>query len=152
MRSRFGVSRTRSLSACILEGCLRGRISAVPAVWHGIIATRPLRAVCWPGPGTRRGVASTVAPGSFVLSAEVIHPPKQHQHSVPPSCGCITPCANSSAALANLQVAGALAAQSRAQGKPVVALESTIISHGMPFPQNLETARAVEAVVRIALR
>ncbi|CAK0785665.1 hypothetical protein CVIRNUC_008876 [Coccomyxa viridis] len=30
----------------------------------------------------------------------------------------------------------------------VVALESTIISHGMPYPQNLETARAVEAVVR----
>ncbi len=33
-------------------------------------------------------------------------------------------------------------------GLPVVALESTIISHGMPHPQNLETARAVEAVVR----
>lgn len=30
---------------------------------------------------------------------------------------------------------------------PVVALESTIISHGMPFPQNVETARAVERVV-----
>jgi len=36
----------------------------------------------------------------------------------------------------------------RAQGRPVVALESTIITHGMPFPQNVETARAVEAVVR----
>ncbi|MDX7953797.1 pseudouridine-5'-phosphate glycosidase [Lichenihabitans sp. Uapishka_5] len=33
-------------------------------------------------------------------------------------------------------------------GKPVVALESTIITHGMPYPANLETARAVEAVVR----
>lgn len=33
-------------------------------------------------------------------------------------------------------------------GGAVVALESTIISHGMPFPQNLETARAVEAEVR----
>lgn len=31
---------------------------------------------------------------------------------------------------------------------PVVALESTIITHGMPYPQNLETALAVEAVVR----
>ncbi|KAL4459061.1 hypothetical protein ABPG75_013926 [Micractinium tetrahymenae] len=41
------------------------------------------------------------------------------------------------------EVAAALAA-----GRPVVALESTIISHGMPFPQNLETARQVEAVVR----
>ena len=30
---------------------------------------------------------------------------------------------------------------------PVVALESTIISHGMPYPENLETARAVEQVV-----
>ena len=33
-------------------------------------------------------------------------------------------------------------------GKPVVALESTIITHGMPYPANIETARAVEAVVR----
>ncbi|MCB1491510.1 MAG: pseudouridine-5'-phosphate glycosidase [Rhodobiaceae bacterium] len=35
-----------------------------------------------------------------------------------------------------------------AAGRPVVALESTIITHGMPFPDNLSTARAVEAVVR----
>jgi len=35
-----------------------------------------------------------------------------------------------------------------AANKPVVALESTIITHGMPFPQNLEMARNVEAVVR----
>ncbi|MBH0239896.1 pseudouridine-5'-phosphate glycosidase [Methylobrevis albus] len=34
------------------------------------------------------------------------------------------------------------------EGRPVVALESTIITHGMPYPQNVETARAVEAVVR----
>ena len=32
-------------------------------------------------------------------------------------------------------------------GRPVVALESTIISHGMPYPQNVETAREVEAIV-----
>ncbi len=32
-------------------------------------------------------------------------------------------------------------------GEPVVALESTIITHGMPFPQNRDTARRVEAVV-----
>ena len=36
------------------------------------------------------------------------------------------------------------------RGAPVVALESTIISHGMPYPQNVETAREVEAVVREA--
>ncbi|MDR0808562.1 MAG: pseudouridine-5'-phosphate glycosidase, partial [Gemmobacter sp.] len=35
-------------------------------------------------------------------------------------------------------------------GRPVVALESTIITHGMPFPQNVEAARAVEAVIRAA--
>jgi len=35
-----------------------------------------------------------------------------------------------------------------AEGKPVVALESTIISHGMPYPKNVETALAVEDVVR----
>ncbi len=33
-------------------------------------------------------------------------------------------------------------------GKPVVALESTIISHGMPYPQNVETALKVEAIIR----
>jgi pseudouridine-5'-phosphate glycosidase len=35
-----------------------------------------------------------------------------------------------------------------AHGRPVVALESTIVSHGMPWPRNLETARTVEAEVR----
>ena len=33
-------------------------------------------------------------------------------------------------------------------GVPVVALESTIIAHGMPYPQNLETAIQVEDIVR----
>lgn len=32
--------------------------------------------------------------------------------------------------------------------KPIVALESTIISHGMPYPQNVETARVVEQIIR----
>lgn len=39
-------------------------------------------------------------------------------------------------------------AQALAEGKPVVALESTIISHGMPYPKNVETALAVEKTVR----
>ena len=34
------------------------------------------------------------------------------------------------------------------ENKPVVALESTIISHGMPFPQNMETALNVEKIIR----
>lgn len=34
------------------------------------------------------------------------------------------------------------------EGKPVVALESTIISHGMPYPQNVETALLVEQTIR----
>ena len=41
------------------------------------------------------------------------------------------------------EVSAALAA-----GRPVVALESTLISHGLPFPQNLDVARASEAAVR----
>ena len=36
----------------------------------------------------------------------------------------------------------------RAEGRPVVALESTLISHGLPYPQNLEVASASEAAVR----
>lgn len=39
-------------------------------------------------------------------------------------------------------------AAARAAGAAIVALESTIITHGMPFPQNVETARAVEDEVR----
>jgi len=39
-------------------------------------------------------------------------------------------------------------AAARAQGAPIVALESTIITHGMPYPQNLDTARRVEDTVR----
>jgi len=39
-------------------------------------------------------------------------------------------------------------AQALQEGKPVVALESTIISHGMPYPQNVQTALEVERVVR----
>ncbi|WP_147124952.1 pseudouridine-5'-phosphate glycosidase [Shimia ponticola] len=38
--------------------------------------------------------------------------------------------------------------EARANGSPIVALESTIITHGMPYPQNLEVARKVEATVR----
>ncbi|KAA0688872.1 pseudouridine-5'-phosphate glycosidase [Azospirillum brasilense] len=41
------------------------------------------------------------------------------------------------------EVAAALA-----EGRPVVALESTVISHGMPYPKNLETATALEDAVR----
>ena len=40
------------------------------------------------------------------------------------------------------------AAAAIAAGKPVVALESTIISHGMPYPQNVETALNVEKIIR----
>ena len=39
-------------------------------------------------------------------------------------------------------------AEALAAGKPVVALESTIISHGMPYPQNVETALEVERIIR----
>ena len=39
-------------------------------------------------------------------------------------------------------------AEALAAGKPVVALESTIISHGMPYPQNVETAVNVERIIR----
>ncbi|MDG0843873.1 pseudouridine-5'-phosphate glycosidase [Staphylococcus equorum] len=38
--------------------------------------------------------------------------------------------------------------QGKANNKPIVALESTIISHGMPYPQNVETAKKVEQIIR----
>ncbi|MGZ8289760.1 MAG: pseudouridine-5'-phosphate glycosidase [Telluria sp.] len=41
-------------------------------------------------------------------------------------------------------------AAARTAGKPVVALESTIISHGMPYPQNVTTAKEVEQIIRDA--
>ena len=39
-------------------------------------------------------------------------------------------------------------AQALKEGKPVIAFESTIISHGMPYPQNVETALRVESIAR----
>jgi pseudouridine-5'-phosphate glycosidase len=39
-------------------------------------------------------------------------------------------------------------AEAVAGGRPVVALESTIIAHGMPWPQNVDTANAVEKIIR----
>ncbi len=39
-------------------------------------------------------------------------------------------------------------AEALRSGKPVVALESTIISHGMPYPKNVETALSVEQIIR----
>lgn len=50
--------------------------------------------------------------------------------------------------LSELMAIGAEVREALAAGRPVVALESTIITHGMPYPHNLETARGVEAVVR----
>jgi pseudouridylate synthase len=38
--------------------------------------------------------------------------------------------------------------QALASGRPVVALESTVIAHGLPYPTNLEVARRLEAIVR----
>ncbi|AGE21834.1 pseudouridine-5'-phosphate glycosidase [Geobacillus sp. GHH01] len=39
-------------------------------------------------------------------------------------------------------------AQAKAEQKPIVALESTIISHGMPYPENVQTAKDVERIIR----
>lgn len=59
-------------------------------------------------------------------------------------------CRGASAGMCSVQgiVVGAEVQRALRMGAAVVALESTIISHGMPFPQNLETARAVESVIR----
>jgi pseudouridine-5'-phosphate glycosidase len=51
-------------------------------------------------------------------------------------------------ALSNYLTVSPEVSEAVAAGKPVVALESTIISHGMPYPRNVETALAVEAAVR----
>src|SRR5436309_5018566 len=53
----------------------------------------------------------------------------------------------STSVLDRLDVAPEIAA-GIAMGRPVVALESTLISHGLPYPQNLEVARASEAAVQ----
>lgn len=48
----------------------------------------------------------------------------------------------------NYLVASEEVKEALASGKPVVALESTIISHGMPYPKNVETAIRVEEIIR----
>jgi pseudouridine-5'-phosphate glycosidase len=50
--------------------------------------------------------------------------------------------------VADRLVIAADVADALAEGRPVVALESTLISHGLPYPQNLEVATASEAAVR----
>lgn len=52
------------------------------------------------------------------------------------------------AELSDLLVFSDEVAAARAAGLPLVALESTIISHGMPHPQNVQTAREVEQLIR----
>jgi pseudouridine-5'-phosphate glycosidase len=51
-------------------------------------------------------------------------------------------------ALDSLLVESPGVAAARANGTPLVALETTIVTHGMPYPANVETALAVEAIVR----
>src|SRR5215218_6848841 len=45
-------------------------------------------------------------------------------------------------------VRSAAIAAAQAAGRPIVALESTIIAHGMPYPDNVRTAREVEGLIR----
>lgn len=52
------------------------------------------------------------------------------------------------AAASSWLVRSAPVAAAQAAGHPVVALESTIIAHGMPYPENVRTARAVEDAIR----
>jgi pseudouridine-5'-phosphate glycosidase len=61
------------------------------------------------------------------------------------ACSATLPAMLSDVITVRGEVADALAA-----GRPVVALESTLISHGLPYPSNLEVARASEAAVREA--
>lgn len=42
--------------------------------------------------------------------------------------------------------------RAKAENQPIVALESTIITHGMPYPQNLDTALQVESIIRERVR
>ena len=56
---------------------------------------------------------------------------------------------NQTALLDRLAIAPEVSA-AVAEGRPVVALESTLISHGLPYPQNIEVAKASEAAVRVA--
>lgn len=51
--------------------------------------------------------------------------------------------------MSQLRIAPAVK-EALADGRPVVALESTVISHGLPYPDNLEIAREMEAAVRAA--
>jgi pseudouridylate synthase len=54
---------------------------------------------------------------------------------------------NSSAAAFPVSYSAEVAA-AKAAGEPIVALESTIITHGMPYPGNLDMARSVESIIR----
>lgn len=67
--------------------------------------------------------------------------------SAPSYTGAVTADPRLAALRARLAIAPEVAA-ALAEGRPVVALESTLISHGLPHPQNVEVATASEAAVR----
>ncbi|MFD9379284.1 pseudouridine-5'-phosphate glycosidase [Streptomyces sp. NPDC059999] len=67
----------------------------------------------------------------------------QHRASAPPSASAVPASAPSSVPVLSEEVREALAA-----GRPVVALESTIIAHGLPRPRNLAVGTELEALVR----
>ena len=52
--------------------------------------------------------------------------------------------------MTDLIALGEEVADAKAEGRPLVALETTIVTHGMPLPRNLQTARAAEAEIRAA--
>jgi pseudouridine-5'-phosphate glycosidase len=78
-----------------------------------------------------------------------LQPMLSEQHAQSSPCLASASAACPASLGSNLRIAPEVAA-SLAAGRAVVALESTIISHGMPFPRNVETALAVERAARDA--
>ncbi|KAJ8446870.1 hypothetical protein Cgig2_016180 [Carnegiea gigantea] len=76
-------------------------------------------------------------------SAAILRLTNLRRHLQPVPCSSSSPRHEGGLIKVSPEVAVALS-----RGAPVIALESTIISHGMPYPQNLETAKEIEAIVR----
>ena len=64
---------------------------------------------------------------------------------------CVCACGGDNVSILPQRIPTAQVRRALMAKQPVVALESTIISHGMPFPQNLEMARGVEEVVQASV-
>src|SRR5689334_13105884 len=102
----------------------------------------------WRGPPDRRRAPSgdtAGPPGRCPASRRAADRAARRMSARPPAASASQ---HAAASLADRLLVADEVRAALAEGRPIVALESTLITHGLPHPQNLEVALAAEAAVR----